>query len=637
MFGMRMLRCTFYEDVIMKEIDIVLVRNKNIFRHCQFPIFSFYTGKYEDDEKSRMVVDPNAALIISDEKNRELDIITDKYTEEILKHFIPIFNEFHGIMYSKRYWKRLLDTFKFKVFVKTCILFEYFIEKMLLDFREYTKNFKLLDKKWYRVREKDSDLVMDGYSCDSVLFAQFLSVLIEIKLKEYTGKYTIEYLDASFFSCDIEKRHIRNNSMLNHFINALRKYGAVELYYKVIGKIKHFHLTPTKVCRVLLVAPPFDDYTVLKLLQLPQVCSFTIKKGKYENVNKCNMQLRKILIKRYKTRIGKVNFCGKNDIDIIGSVFLQEMPTFLLEAFDEIKKYVSSKMLSGVRNIITTTSWSLLEYRFWMSEMAEKYNTQIIGYQHGGNYPFLYDLEDVDVLYTWGWSRYGQKKYIPAFADDGLCRNNIKHSEDVYCDKGEYILFVGTAIPAFQVFPINLCHVDPITYIHGQCEFIRNVQLPSRMNILVRDFPLDSVWHIRDILINYNGNLQFDHNNIYDERGSNIFYAIRNSNICVCDSFTTVFFQALYLKHPCLVFFAKELHDYPDTEEVYIREMQRVGLLFFSPKEAANMINSIIDDVDLWWNSEEVLEVRSMLEKHYIRSCSDCDWWYNEIISYVNG
>lgn len=100
----------------------------------------------------------------------------------------------------------------------------------------------------------------------------------------------------------------------------------------------------------------------------------------------------------------------------------------------------------------------------------------------------------------------------------------------------------------------------------------------------------------------------------------------------------TTFLEAFAADIPCILTWN------PDTWPVYgpampfIERLREVGILFYSPEEAAAQTARIYDDPEAWWNEPERRAAHRAFADAFARSSPDwLDAWLKEIREGLRG
>jgi putative transferase (TIGR04331 family) len=137
-------------------------------------------------------------------------------------------------------------------------------------------------------------------------------------------------------------------------------------------------------------------------------------------------------------------------------------------------------------------------------------------------------------------------------------------------------------------------------------------------------------WDIKSQLLDSGG---LRERNI-DNSGGSIYNKINRSRLCVSTANSTTFLETFSSNFPTLIFWNPKHWELRPEAQPYYDELHKVGILHYTPESAAEKLNDIFEDPQLWWNQKEIQAVKNKfsknfasVEKHWIKE------WKNEIKS----
>jgi putative transferase (TIGR04331 family) len=71
----------------------------------------------------------------------------------------------------------------------------------------------------------------------------------------------------------------------------------------------------------------------------------------------------------------------------------------------------------------------------------------------------------------------------------------------------------------------------------------------------------------------------------------------------------------MYSSIPTVLIFNKKHYIFDDEVNVLIKKLVKNKIIFYDPKSAANHINNIWNDPEIWFNSENVKKARNLFLK----------------------
>ena len=84
---------------------------------------------------------------------------------------------------------------------------------------------------------------------------------------------------------------------------------------------------------------------------------------------------------------------------------------------------------------------------------------------------------------------------------------------------------------------------------------------------------------------------------------------IIGSRLYVSTYNATTYLESLTMNIPTIIFWNHNHWEIRESAKPYFEKMKKVGIFHDNPVSAARQINSVWDDVDKWWSSNEVSEV----------------------------
>lgn len=250
--------------------------------------------------------------------------------------------------------------------------------------------------------------------------------------------------------------------------------------------------------------------------------------------------------------------------------------------------------------------------------------------QHGGNYGIertsimQSEYELCDYFYTWGWRI---EKDFPAkcvsMPAAKLLDKRLQHVE-----MGNDILYVSYTPSKRE----NVLYKRSLLYNderQAEIKFLKGLSSPLREKMLVRLYPQDYGWHVRDSIDRYVSGVRYDKEKEY-------YTSLKRAKLVVLMMWSTTILEALYAGKPILV-----LHDTCHAEEDAledIKELERVGVFVESWKELGNRLEEIYQNVDEWWNEPERQRVVQKIQNKYMYMPQNAkDVWIDEILSLAEG
>ena len=293
----------------------------------------------------------------------------------------------------------------------------------------------------------------------------------------------------------------------------------------------------------------------------------------------------------------------------------QHIPTLYLEGYSQaILKIKTLNMPKQPELVCTDNGYSSDEFfKFWCAEAVVSGSPLIVA-QHGGHYGSglfsateEHEIKISDKYLTWGWSSPKSDKTL-AVGNLRESVNRVKYSKDGKA------LIVGMSIPrySYRMYAIPVAN-QFLDYFEEQNEFISALNENVLKQLVVRLYDNDYGWNMRS-------RLQSRHPKIVFDKGQK---SIRNmmsqTRIYIATYNATTYLESLLWNVPTIIFWNPNHWELrPEAKESYDL-LKSVGIFHESPHSAAEKINEVWDDVDLWWQSNEVQTARAQFCHEFSR------------------
>ena len=309
-----------------------------------------------------------------------------------------------------------------------------------------------------------------------------------------------------------------------------------------------------------------------------------------------------------------------------------DFPKSLLENYKYLNTLAKKNYLKISPDIIfSANSWFRDElFKMWAASSIEK--SKYLGIQHGGNYGAsrymmdeTYERKITNYYLTWGWVIPGENNLIPFGSTKMIRYKESKLSSDD-------ILFVMTTKPKYFCDLRFMPH-EIISYYEDQEDFLRNISKSLLNNFRIRPYPsIDQIRYI-NLWKKYNENIRIDH------QSEKFIHSLVNCKLYVTDHLMTTYLESLKMNIPTIIFLNKK---YPNglLSKGSLDEFQKledVGILFYSAKSAALAINKMDGDIDSWWLTSEVQQVRENFCEKFAKTpnnfITDFDVLFDNVLS----
>ena len=178
------------------------------------------------------------------------------------------------------------------------------------------------------------------------------------------------------------------------------------------------------------------------------------------------------------------------------------------------------------------------------------------------------------------------------------------------------VLYCGNNFPRYQImFWTNPIGPQVKEYIEWQHRWVSGLTKEALEKTLVRLYPgNDYGWRQKDRMVNIYTGIKIDDCKLSLKKML-IMY-----DLVVVDNNHTVMLQSLAINKPTILFWNPNYNELRKSARVYYEELRRVGVLYYSPEEAAQKTNEVLNNPADWWFSKDVQNVR----KEFCRKFAFC-------------
>lgn len=292
------------------------------------------------------------------------------------------------------------------------------------------------------------------------------------------------------------------------------------------------------------------------------------------------------------------------------------LPLLFLEGFSAFRSFALSKETEKTPIYATANALhSNYLYKFWIAE--NKKDIKLVSIQHGGGYGIdainmfeIYERKIVDFFFTWGWVETAKT----------IQTGHEKISQHTNrCNTG-YILYTTTALPRYNHY-LTYSYTSSTTktaYIPKAISFLKSAGDVKRF--LIRSLPVDNGF-------NMDQNIKMNFPNIlFDNHSKKFYQSLKHARLFITDHLATTYLETLSMNFPTIVFIDKERYSFRTPD--YIKLLEDAKILFYDEIEAANHLNTIYEDIDRWWFSDQVQNARKLFCHHYAKPSKNWaqDW-----------
>ena len=332
--------------------------------------------------------------------------------------------------------------------------------------------------------------------------------------------------------------------------------------------------------------------------------------------NLVNKKFKKNIInKKFRNRIYEKDI---NFDSWITNVALSAIPKSYLENFKNnllfSKKYYKELPLKDYTFFTLQSLYTNTTFQYFIAENRKKIN--IYSGQHGCAYGIdifhtseKFDRSIVDKFFTYGWVEDNKTHPLPM---------PLIINTKINLEKNKKILILISTRPVYltrlAIGPLS--SINNIDHVEDGIKLINNIE-PNN-NVVVRYHPSDKErWNNQIVIDRSIPNLKIDTKDSF-------YSSLAEARILVSDCFATTTLEGFQANVPSIIYINKDRYLFRNEFSKYVKKMEEVGILFYSPDEAAKKINEIYDNVDEWWNSSKIQMIRRDICDNY--ALTDPNW-----------
>ena len=109
----------------------------------------------------------------------------------------------------------------------------------------------------------------------------------------------------------------------------------------------------------------------------------------------------------------------------------------------------------------------------------------------------------------------------------------------------------------------------------------------------------------------------------YATASDNYYKMSSEAKIVISTYNSTTIHETVAMNIPTIMFLRREHWELPPTAIPYFDKLTNCGVFHNSPQSAARMVNKVWDDVDGWWQSEEVVDACNEFKMWFCRESED--------------
>ena len=431
----------------------------------------------------------------------------------------------------------------------------------------------------------------------------------DIKSNNSTNYISLNYnsfnLSTVDFYGDYSKIYLNNflKSELNKNLKTAKIFNPIKIKNSIINKVINFYNS------LVVYLPHFYTDIYSKKLMIKLIIKFrslpvllTYQPEIHSSNNKIQIDLRK----KFYNLIS--HSLKDQELKRISRFLVHQIPLSYMENFRKYTDFAEKKSFN--KTVFFLFSYSTNDIvKFFLSSYL-KTKKKIIIYQHGGGYSNLryYDEEEYnfkisDLFLIWSKSKNKKAKQVPC--QFFIPKNNKKL-------KKYEIVIINAAFPIFHRYNFPLIGDKILNSLSQQFKFIKSLKNNSRKRLSVRFAD-----HHRPVVISATRAYKKANLNIKEIKLGSYKNFIGNSNLVVHTYFSTTFFQSIVNDIPTILLIKKNSYLFNTKFNIILNKLYKNKILHYSASSAADHVDKIYPNIDLWWKKKEVIKVKNELKNKY--------------------
>ena len=303
--------------------------------------------------------------------------------------------------------------------------------------------------------------------------------------------------------------------------------------------------------------------------------------------------------------------------DQIYRLIAQCLPTNHLEGIEHLANAVDKANWPKAPKVIFDSNgyWADDVFKYYVASQTDKGAKLVIG-QHGGmlgsskwSSQLDHQLAVSDKFLSWGWTMGLGEKVAPL----GM----LKPIERVRPRQGAPAVMPLLSLPQYaydnSAFPIGAGGWE--SYFQDQLQFLNALKELEADEVHLRSYPKDRGGFALERL----GEAGWV-NSVIPSRP--LKKDLRNYRLVIVTYNSTILLETLAANHPTVAFWDFERWPLNDTATPYFEMLKEAGILFSSPLSAASHVEKIWSNINAWWLSPHVQNLRLEFVSQFAKQLS---------------
>ena len=528
-------------------------------------------------------------LPVDNQKTNDADYeVFSKLHDSIFPDLVSFLSSYHNVTYSDRYWQIVIDHWLLRTIdliqlrynrIEKALAFES-VNEVIVPSRRVIEHPQLTSHDFSRAVIDEPFSAFASGEVVRILALKFSGVQVKEQSLKVDGFAAV-------------KSVVSSTSKIKNFLESL----AASLS-NIVGRDTDAFFLNTYL-------PPFKEF----LLQISFGQAPAINKVPTWKPNLSDLKARNLYLGSNQS---------STDIEnCVRSLILRLMPKCYLEDYKTINHLADEiHWPKNPKFICTANDYDSNDFfKIWAAKKVEG-GTPYYVIQHGNSfesyrYQIAPEIEFSDRYITWGWSH--KANCVPGFVVRRTARLSRKY-------KKSGTLLIMAAWLKSDTRTQNKVELNSIQLLE-QKSFLELINSAVHNRIVFRIRQED--FRISEILSYwYEFFSEFTVKVPIESSAQSFRKSLMRSRIAVFADYSTGFLECIAAERPVICFWQNDLKYFADYVIDDFRQLERVGLIHFTPESAANHINKHWDDFLTWWEDPEVKCVRQKFASKYARYSS---------------
>jgi putative transferase (TIGR04331 family) len=513
---------------------------------------------------------------------------------EVLSELAAVLGQMHGLARSQKFWRTIVDPWLMRYLG---VAFDRW-ESLRVAFEEYEFSETVVRQSPVRQAPYDHLEFIETIETDDWNHDFYADVL----RFQYSAKYVMRVDEIS-----PARDEARTSDHAGHYATNMRRSIARQID-RIAGVLSRRN-------RVVFVQSYFPLPALvslnLRLLQVPALFLDQFQRTRVPYSDKESIGARAaIALNRQPHNAFETFLHSRIGIDL---------PRVCVESFELIRREANAIKLRPKVVLTATGHWFNDLFKHWVAERVHE-GTALVTMDHGGCLHPAFgamDFEEdiADVKATWVLPYHPKHVQMSSNKLVGQRRHTGTQS----------LIVVGSEVPRFSYAcwsgPIGSQTMVGFEYV---CSLYEHLDDAPRRAFKVKPYP-DLGWQMRERFV---ARLGSEHVVTHPSLRN----ALRAARMIVCTYPQTTFSEAMASGIPSLLVYPRRLWETIPLFDGLIETLHEARIVFFEPDRAAEHINAVWGEPEVWWQSVPVRAARLRFEHEVLDLRSD---WVRQWIEFI--